>query len=136
NADHGKVSRRSDAGRAAVTLLTSCCAPAAASPMVSGIMPFLPIRPSGRFHPTSLFRPECVAVIGAAPPEGSQVLDNLEAGGFAGQDLSGEAAGLEVVQHLAALGRGRADHRDALRAEKRSRMEAAGGADGEEGHDA
>src|SRR6185503_18241592 len=97
NADHGKVSRRSDAGRAAVTLLTSCCAPAAASPMVSGIMPFLPIRPSGRFHPASLFHPECVAVIGAGSPEGSQVLDNLEAGSFAGQILSLPAADVAAL---------------------------------------
>ena len=52
--------------------------------MVVGIMPFLPFRPAGRFHPSCLFRPESVAVIGAGSTAGRQVLENLRGGGFAG----------------------------------------------------
>ncbi len=59
--------------------------------MLARIMPFRPTRPTGRFHPSCLFRPESVAVIGAGSPEGSQVLENLQAGGFAGEILSLEA---------------------------------------------
>ena len=58
--------------------------------MLARIMPFLPIRPTGRFHPSYLFRPASVAVIGTDSSEGSQVLANLQAGGFTGEILAVE----------------------------------------------
>ena len=42
---------------------------------------------SGRFRPEALFRPESVAVIGAASPAGVQVMANLLSGGFKGAIL-------------------------------------------------
>ena len=61
-------------------------------------MPFLPIHPGGRFHPTCLFRPVSVAVIGAGSPDGSQVLDNLRAGSFAGKILvAADAAAIPAL---------------------------------------
>jgi acetyltransferase len=70
-------------------------------------MPFLPIRPAGRFVPSSLFRPQSVAVIGAASQEGTQVLTNLQAGGFAGDILSlgqeTEIAALPAAPDLAVI---------------------------------
>ncbi len=61
-------------------------------------MPFLPIHPGGRFHPTCLFRPVSVAVIGAGSPDGNQVLDNLRAGSFAGKILvAADAAAIPAL---------------------------------------
>jgi acetyltransferase len=73
------------------------------------VMPFLPIRPVGRFHPSSLFRPESVAVIGADSTEGRQVLANLRGGGFAGDvvavdgGLAADIAALPKAVDLAVL---------------------------------
>src|SRR5690348_7800922 len=61
-------------------------------------MPFLPIRPAGRFVPASLFGPRSVAVVGAASQEGAQVLANLRGGSFAG-----EIHALEQPAEIAAL---------------------------------
>ena len=54
------------------------------------------IRPSNsyRFGPASLFRPGCVAVLGAAGEQGGRVMRNLEAGGFHGTVLAAMATGL------------------------------------------
>ena len=68
--------------------------------MLAGIMPFLPIRPTGRFHPSFLFRPESVALIGAASAEGGQMLANLQAGGFAGKIMpldDGDGPGIAAL---------------------------------------
>jgi acetyltransferase len=72
-------------------------------------MPYLPIRPAGRFHPISLFRPQSVVVIGSGSAEGSQVLGNLQSGGFKGEILSLEAghapgiAALPIAPDLAVI---------------------------------
>src|SRR5580692_2302516 len=72
-------------------------------------MPFLPIRPAGRFVPGCLFRPQSVAVVGAGSPEGRQVLANLQAGGFQGDIASletgqgGEIAVLPSAPDLAVI---------------------------------
>jgi acetyltransferase len=52
-------------------------------------------RPAGRFVPDMLFRPASVGVLGVGTPAGTQVLDNLRAGGFARPVLTAaDAAGI------------------------------------------
>ncbi len=57
----------------------------------------IPVNPpravsTGRFHPTQLFRPASVAVIGADTPDGGRVLANLRAGTFTGRIEATEGA--------------------------------------------
>ena len=55
--------------------------------MLVPTMPLMHMRPAGRFSTASLFHPNSVAVIGGRSPEGRQVMENLQAGGFKGEIL-------------------------------------------------
>ena len=69
--------------------------------MLVPTMPLMHMRPAGRFSPASLFHPNSVAVIGVRSPEGRQVMENLQAGGFKGEILPLDADDGSDVASLA-----------------------------------